>query len=190
MPLFFGFVAIAAGKFDPPQKAWVFEGRLLKLAETLSILMIALILVVPVFIQRSSTPPAFEVSLCSPDQVPYAVEFHQGSYVDIFPEGDTACGQALQICAEDFQTSSGEMRADASDAEVYQVLLDNGISTGNATRVFVANDLVSNEAYLFMGFADDFQGNASHTLISGCGTVHSIKKRPPVFQIETVDVLK
>jgi hypothetical protein len=190
MPLFFGLIAFASGKFDSFQKPWVFEGRLLKFAEILSMLMVILIVVIPIFIQRSSTAPIFEGPLCSPDQVPYAVEFHQGSFVDILPEDDAACGQALRICAGDFQNSSVEMLVDASDAQVYQVLMDNGISTGNATRVFVANDLVSNEAYVFMGFTNDLQSDSDHNLISGCGTVHSIKKRPAIFQIETVEVLQ
>lgn len=190
MPLFFGFVAVAAGKFDPFQESRVFEGRLLKLTEALSILMIALILIVPVFIQRLSTAPTFDIPSCQPDQVPYAVEFHQGSYVDILPDDDATCGRALRVCANDFQTSSFEMQADASDAEVYQVLMDNGISTGNGTRIFVGNDLVGNESYLFMGFTSDLQRDSDHNLISGCGTVHNIKKRPAIFQIETVEVLQ
>jgi hypothetical protein len=190
MPLFFGLIAVASGKFGSFQKSWVFEGRLLKFAEVLSILMIIFIVVVPIFIQRFSTAPTFEVPLCSPDQVPYAVEFHRGSYVDILPEEDESCGQALRICAGDFQTSSVEMLGDTSDAQVYQVLTDNGISTGNGTRVFVGNDLVSNESYLFMGFTSDFQQDSDHNLISGCGIIHSIKKRPAIIQIETVEVLK
>ena len=190
MPLFFGFVAVAAGKFNPFQEAWVSDGRLSKLAGSLSALMITFTVVVPVFIQRWSATPAFDVPSCPLDKAPYAVEIHQGSFVDILPEKDAACGQALRICAGDFQASSAEMLADASDAEVYQVLMDNGISTGDTTRVFVANDLVSNEAYLFMGFADDFQGDTSHSLMSGCGIVHTVEKRPSVFQIETVEVLK
>lgn len=190
MPLFFGLVAVASSKFSYLQKPWIFERRLLKFAEMISILVIIFILVVPIFIQRSSVAPTFNVPSCQPDQVPYVVEFHQGSFVDILPEDETSCGQALRICVGDFQNSSAEMLADASDAQVYQVLIDNGISTGNATRVFVANDLVSNKAYLFMGFANDFQRISNHNLISGCGIEHSIKKRPSIFQIETVDVLK
>jgi hypothetical protein len=190
MPLFFGFVAIAAGKFNPFQETWVAEDRLSKFAGMLSALMIIFTVVVPVFIQRWSMAPTFDVPVCPPDQAPYVVGVHQGSFVDIFPQEDASCGQALRICVEDFQSSSTEMLTDASDAEVYQVLMEDGISTGNTTRVFVANDLVSNEAYLFMGFADDFQGDTSHDLISGCGVVHIIEKRPPIFQIATVDVLK
>lgn len=190
MPLFFGFVAVAAGKFNPFQESWVSESRLSKLAGMLSVLVIIFTVVVPIFIQRLSTAPTFDISSCQPDQVPYAVEFHQGSYVDILPEDEASCGQALRICAEDFQTSSFEMRADASDAEVYQVLTDNGISTGNGTRVFVGNDLVSNESYLFMGSTSGLQRDSDHNLISGCGIIHSIKKRPAILQIETVEVLK
>ena len=190
MPLFFGFVAVATGKFNPFRELWISDGRLSKIAGMLSALVIIFTVVIPIFIQRWSTVPTFDVPSCPPDQTPYAIEFHQGSFVDILPDEDAVCGQALRICAGDFQNSSAEMLADASDAEVYQVLMDNGISTGNTTRFFVANDLVSNQAYLFMGFANDLQRDASHTLISGCGTVHSIKKRPPVFQIETVEVLR
>ncbi len=190
MPLFFGLIAVASGKFGSFQKSWVFEGRLLKFSEILSILVVILIVVVPIFIQRLSTAPTFEVPLCSLDQVPYAVELHRGSFIDILPEDDASCGQALRICAGDFQTSSVEMLVDASDAQVYQVLMDDGISTGNGTRVFVGNDLVSNESYLFMGFTSDFQRASDHNLISGCGMVNSIKKRPAIFQIKTVETLK
>jgi len=190
MPLFFGLIAVASGKFGSFQKLWVSEGRLLKFTEILSILVIILMIVVPIFIQRLSTAPVFEVPLCPLDQVPYAVELYRGSFVDILPEDDATCGRALRICAGDFQTSSVEMLIDASDAQVYQVLIDNGISTGNGTRVFIGNDLVSNESYLFMGFASDLQRDSDHNLISGCGMIHSIKKRPAIFQIETVEALQ
>jgi hypothetical protein len=190
MPLFFGFIAVASGKFGSFQKPWIFEGRLLKFAEVLSVLVIIFILVVPIFIQRLSTAPTFDVPSCQFNQAPYVVEFHQGSYVDILPEDDASCGQALRICVGDFQTSSVEMLGDTSDAEVHQVLIDNGIATGNSTRIFVGNDLVSNESYVFMGFTEDLQQDSDHNLISGCGIVHDIKKRPAIFQIETVDVLQ
>jgi len=190
MPLFFGLIAVASGKFGSFQKLWVSEGRLLKFTEILSILVIILMIVVPIFIQRLSTAPVFEVPLCPLDQVPYAVELYRGSFVDILPEDDATCGRALRICAGDFQTSSVEMLIDASDAQVYQVLIDNGISTGNGTRVFIGTDLVSNESYLFMGFTSDLQLDSDHNLISGCGMIHSIKKRPAIFQIETVEALQ
>jgi hypothetical protein len=190
MPLFFGFIAIASGKLNPFQESWVSDGRLSKFAGMLSALVIIFTVVIPIFIQRWSTAPTFDIPACPPDQTPYAVEVHQGSFVDILPDHDAACGQTLRICAGDFQASSAEMLTDASDAEVYQVLMDNGISTGKTTRVFVANDLVSNEAYLFVGFADDFQHPSKHNLVVGCGTVHVIKKRPAIFQIETVEMLK
>ena len=190
MPLFFGLIAVASGKLGSFQKPWLFEDELSKYTELLSILVIIMIVVVPIFIQRLGTAPAFEVPICPPDQVPYVVEFHQGSFVDILPDDDATCGRALRICAEDFQTRSAEMLVDASDAQIYQVLMENGISTGNGTRVFVSNDLVGNESYLFMGFTSDLQRDSDHNLISGCGIVHDIKKRPAIFQIETVEVLK
>lgn len=190
MPLFFGLIAVASGKPSSFQKPRLFEDGLLKFTGILSILVIILVLVAPIFIQRLSAAPAFDVPICPPDRVPYAVEFHRGSYIDILPDDDATCGQAHRICAEDFQASSVEMLVDASDAQIYQVLMENGVLAGNGTRVFVGNDLVSNKSYLFMGFTSDLQRDSIHNLISGCGIVHDIKKRPAIFQIETVDVLK
>jgi hypothetical protein len=190
MPLFFGLIAIACGKFGFFQKSWVSEGKLLKFVEILSILVIILTVIAPIVIQRLSTVPMFEVPLCPLDQVPYAVELHQGSFIDILPDDEASCGHALRICAIDFQNNSVEMLTDASDAQVYQVLIDNGISAGNGIRVFVGNDLVSKNSYLFMGFVSNFQRVLDHNLISGCGMVNSIKKRPDIFQIETVEILK
>ena len=187
MPFFFGFLAIAFDKSD--QKSGVSEGKLLKTVETLSVLVIILILIVPVFIQRLSAVPSFDIPLCPPDQVPYVVELHQGSFIDVLPDEETSCGHAPRICASDFQDNSLEMLTDASDAQVYQVLIDNGVSTGNGIRVFVGNDLVSKNSYLFTGSASTFQ-QLDNGLISGCATVKSVKKRPDILQIETGEILK
>ena len=190
MPLFFGLVAIATGKLGSFQESREVEGKLSKFVEVLSILAISLTIMMPIFIQRLSTTPKFNVPNCPLDQAPYVTELHQGSFVDVLSDADASCGHALQACAADFQNSSVEMLSDASDAEVYWVLIDDGISTGNATRVFVGNDLVSKEPYLFMGFTSDFQQMTNHSLISGCGIVNSIEKRPAIFQIETVEIIK
>lgn len=190
MPLFFGLVAIAIGKPGSIQKPWEGENKLLKFVEVLSILTISLTIMVPILIQRLSTTPKFDVPICLPGQAPFVVELHKGSFVDVLPDDEASCGHALRVCAEDFQNSSLEMLADASDAQVYQVLVDNGISTGNATRIFVGNDLVSKESYLFKGLIGDFQQMPDQTLISGCGIERNIKKRPVVFQIETVEIIR
>lgn len=187
MPFFFGFLAIAWDKLD--QKSGVIEGKLLKTVEALSILVIILILIVPVFIQRLSAIPSFDIPLCPPDQVPYAVELHRGSFIDVFPDEEGSCGHAPRICARDFQDNSLEMLTDASDAEVYQTLIDNGVSIDNGIRVFVGNDLVSNNSYLFTGSANTFQ-QLDNGLISGCGTIKGVKKRPDIFQIETGGILE
>lgn len=190
MPFFFGLLAIACGEFDSFHTPRAFEGKLLKFVEVLSFLVIILTIIAPIFIQRLSTAPLFEVPVCPLDQVPYAVELHQGSFVDVLSDDEASCGHALRICARDFQSSSVEMLADASDAQVYKVLFDNGISTGNNIRVFEGNDLVSEKSYLFMGYTSDFQQVLDHNLISGCGMVNSIKKRPAIFQIKTVEIFK
>jgi len=178
------------GKPGSIQKPWEGENKLLKFVEVLSILAISLTIMVPILIQRLSTTPKFDVPICLPGQAPFVVELHKGSFVDVLPDGEASCGHTLRVCAEDFQNSSLEMLADASDAQVYQGLVDDGISTGKATRIFVGNDLVSKESYLFKGFTGDFQQMSEHTLISGCGIERNIKKRPVVFQIETVEIIR
>ena len=188
MPLFFGLVAIACGNFGAFQKSWVIEGKLLKLAETLSVLVIILAGIVPIFIQRLNMAPLFETPSCPAGQVPYAIEIHQGSFVDILPDNEASCGRALRICASDFQDSSVEMLADASDAQVYQVISDHGVTTGDGVRVFEGNDLVSETSYLFTGSIRDFQRTSDHNLIAGCGILNSIKKRPNIVQIETMEL--
>jgi hypothetical protein len=188
MPFFFAFAAIAPGEDNSLPRSQVFESKLLRFVEILSILVITLTVIVPIFIQRLSTPPMVEVPICPPDQGPYAVELHQGSFVDILPDEETACGQPLQICASDFQSSSTLMLVDASDAEVYKTIIDSGSPTGTGIRVFAGNDLVSEKPYLFVGSTSDFQRLPDHNLISGCGKIINIKKRPSIFQIETVEI--
>jgi hypothetical protein len=190
MPLYFGFVAIAVGKYDAFQKPKASEGTLLKLVGILSILVISIAVIVPVFIQRLSTAPSFETPTCPPDQVPYVVGLHKGSFVDILPDDEASCGRALNVCVSDFKNSSVEMLADASDAEVYQVFLDGGITTGDAIRVFEGNDLVSETTYIFMGSLNTFQQTSDHSLLAGCGVENNIKKRPAIFQIDTVNLLE
>ena len=189
MPFFFGLIAIGCGEFNAFQKVWEGEGNLLKLVEGLSIFGITLTFLVPIFIQRFSAAPVFDIPLCSIDQTPYVVELHQGSFIDVLPD-DKLCGQAARICAKDFQNSSVEMLVDTSDAQVYRVLIDKGISTGSGVRIFEGNDLLSKKPYLFMGFVRDFPQALDHHLISGCGIEYAIEKRPSVFLIQTLEILE
>jgi hypothetical protein len=136
-----------------------------------------------------SAVPSFDIPLCPPSQVPYVVELQRDSFIDVLPDEKTSCGHVPRICARDFQNNSLEMLTDTSDAEVYHTLIDNQISTGNSIRVFVGNDLVSKNSYLFTGFVSVFR-QIDNGLISGCGTVKTIKKRPDIFQIETGEILE
>jgi hypothetical protein len=152
-------------------------------------LIIIFTVVVPVVVQRLSAPPGFAVPSCTPDQVPYAVEFHQGSYVDVLPDEGTSCGRAPKICARDFQAHSVEMLVDASDSEVYQTLSRGQSSIDTGIRIFVGNDLISKNPYLITGFTATFNG-LDDGLISGCGTIKSVKKRPDILFIESTGAME
>ena len=88
MPLFFGFVAVATGKLGSVQESWEGEGKLLKFAGVLSTVAIGLTIIVPIFIQRLSTTPKFDIPVCSDNQAPYVVALHQGSFVDVLPDSN------------------------------------------------------------------------------------------------------
>jgi hypothetical protein len=184
MPFFFGILAVACKKAEPGSVA--IEKKLLITVKALSTLIVILIVVIPVFIQRFSKAPGFELPVCQLDQAPFAAELYRGSYIDVLPDQDPSCGHAPHICASDFQDSSLEMLMDASDAEVYQAFIDQHNSTNTGFRIFVGNDLVSKSTYLFTGDVDAFR-NFDIGLLSGCGTVVSVKKRPSILQIETVE---
>jgi hypothetical protein len=187
VPFFFGFLAISVGTTRPGQTPEVFEGASRKTLEVLAGMLIFLITVVPLVIHRSSSPPQFEIPGCSPDQVPYVIEVHRGSFVDVLPDEDAACGRAGRICASDLEDNSLAMLTDASDAEFYRAIMDvvdRQNILGGRTRLLVANDLVSETPYLFLGPVDQTSVLESD-LIAGCGTLVSIKKRPEIIQIQT-----
>jgi hypothetical protein len=187
MPFFFGFLAISVGRSSPLQKQVAFEGFSRAGLEILAGVVIVLITIVPLVIQRTGSPPQFAIPACAPDQVPYVVEVHQGSFVDVYPEKETACGRPGQICASDFERNSLALLTDASDAEVYRAIVDVVAvqnSTGSATRFLIGNDLVSETPYLFLGPVSQVPVMESG-LIAGCGNLINIKKRPEIIQIQT-----
>jgi hypothetical protein len=180
VPFIFIFPALAVGHSDlrpTEDDAW-----LPRLAGTLSILVIFLASVVPVLLNRLGREPAVTPPACPAEQVPYAVELHPASFIDLVPAGRSLCGHAPQVCLADFQANS--WMVDASDAQVYNELMAYSASTDEAIRLFPAHEITSGKFYLFMGKARELPPGQAFT---GCATEILIEKRPSIYRIETVE---
>ncbi len=152
------------------------------LAGTLAILAIILASVVPVLLNRLGKEPLVTPPSCPVEQVPYAVELHPASFIDLLPASHSQCGQAPQVCLDDFQVNS--WMVDPSDAQVYNELMTYSLLTDHAIRLFPAHEITSGKFYLFMGKARELPPGQVFT---GCATEIAIEKRPSIYRIETVE---
>ncbi len=180
VPFLFGLSALALGRPDrPPIEDDDWQPRL---AGMLSMCIIILASVIPVFLNRLGKEPPATLLTCPSEQVAYAVELHPASFVDLVPAGRSPCGHAPQICLADFQANS--WMVDASDAQVYNELTAYSKATGQVIRIFPAHEITSGKFYLFMGKASELSPGQA---LTGCATEILIEKRPSIYRIETVD---
>jgi len=150
-------------------------------SRTASITLVALTVIVPLGIYSFSHKPAYALPSCPPEQEPFVMEVHQGSYIDLIKDGTTQCGSAPQVCLSDFEKNNTEKKID----DYYQELLL--LTKANDTNVSIipAIDLVSEEFHYFYVPHNKLQGSSALNVVSGCATEIKTKNQS-IYQVESI----
>jgi hypothetical protein len=146
-----------------------------------SVILLALTLIVPFGVYSLGQKPAYALSSCPPEQEPFVMEFHQGSYIDLIKKGTTQCGLAPEVCLSDFEKNNTEKEID----DYYQELLLLTTSNNTNVRIIPAIDLVNEEFHYFYVPHDRIKGNSSLNIVSGCATAIKTKNQS-IYQVESI----
>jgi putative effector of murein hydrolase LrgA (UPF0299 family) len=146
-----------------------------------SIILLALTLIVPVGIYAFSHKPAYALAPCPPEQDPFVMKVHQGSYTDLIKDGTAPCGFVPEVCLSDFELNNTEKNID----DYYRELLLLTKNNDTNVRIIPAIDLVSEEFHYFYIPHNRINGSSVLNVVSGCAT--EIKTRnQSIYQVESI----
>jgi hypothetical protein len=149
-------------------------------SRTASITLAALTLIVPVGVYSFSHKPAFALPTCSPEQEPFVMEVHQGSYINLIKDATAPCGFAPEVCLSDFERNNTEKKID----DYYQELLLLTKANGTNVRLIPAIDLVNEEFHYFY-VPHSIKGSSALNVVSGCATEIKTKNQS-IYQVESI----
>jgi hypothetical protein len=145
-----------------------------------SIILVGLTLIVPVGVYSFSHKPAYALPSCPPEQEPFVMEVHQGSYIDLIKDETTQCGLAPEVCFSDFEKNNTEKKVD----DYYQELLLLVKNNDTNVRIIPAIDLVNEEFHYFY-IPHSIKGSSSLNLVSGCA-IEIKTKNQSIYQVESI----
>jgi hypothetical protein len=150
-------------------------------SRSVSMTLVALTLIVPVGVYSFSHKPIYTVPSCSPQQEPFVMEVHQGSYIDLIKDGTTQCGFVPEVCLSDFEKHNTEKEID----DFYQELLLLIKNNNTNVRLIPAIDLVNEQFHYFYVPHGRIKGSSSLDLLSGCATEIETKNQS-IYQVESI----
>ena len=181
MPFFFVLLAVGASRFidqDDESASTVGEMFLLRFG---SVILLTLTVLLPPVILRASTRPALATPACSPDQRPFVIDIHPGSYIDLVQDGSTSCGLAPAICYDDFLKHNTQMGID----DFYQELDALATSSQSNMRVIPTINLLDGNFQYFVTTDRKVLESKSQKLLPGCATrIQTENQR--IFLVESI----
>jgi hypothetical protein len=181
MPFFFVLLAVGVSRFidldeEPaPAKSELFSLRFG------SVILLTLTVLLPPVTLRASTRPALTEPACSPEQRPFVIDIHPGSYIDLVQDGSTSCGLAPEICYDDFMKHNTQMGID----DFYQELDTLATSSQTNVRIIPMINLLDGKFQYFVTTDNQVLGGSSQKLLSGCATrIQTENQR--IFLIESI----
>ena len=184
MPFFFIIPALGLGKLargveqNSNSKEYLYGDSIAP--RLTSIILVGLTLIVPVGVYSFSHKPAYALPSCPPEQEPFVMEVHQGSYIDLIKDETTQCGLAPEVCFSDFEKNNTEKKVD----DYYQELLLLAKNNDTNVRIIPAIDLVNEEFHYFY-IPHSIKGSSSLNAMSGCA-IEIKTKNQSIYQVESI----
>ena len=185
MPFFFAIPALGLSRFakemeqNSTSRVNIYGDSMVPRAA--SITLVALTLIVPVGVYALSHKPVYAVPVCPPQQEPFVMEVHQGSYIDLITDGTAQCGPAPEVCLSDFEKYNTEKKVD----DYYQELLLLTKNNDGDVRIVPAIDLITQEFHYFYIPHSRIKGSSLLNEVTGCATEIKTKNQS-IYQVESI----
>jgi hypothetical protein len=169
MGFLFVLPAIALGGFgeaaSEAEQAKLARGGEASLTSYEALALLALILVLPLFIDWFSREPIPTAPSCPANQRAFAFKAAPAAYVDVLDEAGGRCGFVPEICLSNFDQYGTEKSSD----DFYQAVLSMAQSSPSGLRLNIAINLLDSKSYYFVDLAAP-AGLAPqrNQVISGC----------------------
>ena len=150
-------------------------------SRSVSIALLALTLIVPVGVYSLSHKPIYALPSCPPEQEPFVMEVHKGSYIDLVKHGMAQCGLVPEVCLNDFEKNNTEKKID----DYYQELLMLTKNSDTNVRIIPAIDLLDKEFHYFYVPHNRIKANSALKVASGCATEIKTKNQS-IYQVESI----
>jgi hypothetical protein len=146
-----------------------------------SVILLTLIVLLPPVTLRASTRPALTEPACFPDQRPFVIDIHSGSYIDLVQNGNVPCGLAPEICYDDFLKHNTQIGID----DFYQELVSLATASQTNMRIIPTINLLDGNFQYFVTTDSQVLGNSSQKYLSGCATrIQTENQR--IFLVESI----
>jgi hypothetical protein len=185
MPFFFALLVAGLGRFlrgDQHQmKHDEYLPGSLEVSRYASIILLAVVLLVPLVIYRTTIQPATPTLTCPAEEQPFVIEAHRGSYIGLIGNSSGQCGVLPQVCLKDFVNNNIQFTID----DFYQELAAFAGSEGGDFRLIPTLNLVNNDFRYFLLPLNKLPRHGNSELIAGCG-VESRTKNQSIFEVKSV----
>lgn len=180
MPFFFAMLAVGTSRSGHDEIPAADNGDVYFL-RGFGISLLALTVLLPPVTLRASSLPALDAPVCSPEQRPFAINLHPGSYIDLIQEGKGSCGLVPTICFADFRQRNTELQID----DFYQQLDTLAASSGSGIRIIPTLNLLDGYFQYFVATDPGLFENSTRKTVSGCAT-RILTENQRIFLIESV----
>lgn len=149
-----------------------------------SIMVLAVILILPPLIYATGKKTAYEAPACAQGQEAFAIETHAGMYFDVIKDG-SPCGMLPNVCVSDFEKNNPEKSVDEFYAIIFRLLGEES----SGARIIPGLDLLTNKFHYFYVSLDKLPTREQPALLTGCATEIQAKNQG-VFQIDSISSVK
>lgn len=183
MPFFFVILAVGVHRLAPDEVPATAKNELFFLRAA-SVSLLGLTVLLPPVTLRASSLPALNEPVCSPDQRPFVINIHPGSYINLVQDESTSCGLAPNICFGDFLKHNTEMQID----DFYQELASLASESQTGLRIVPTINLLDGYFQYFISTDRLVPGSTSLKLLSGCAT-RILTENQRIFEIESLSTV-
>lgn len=185
IPFFFAPMVVGLSSFikhTQQEKTSETDLRLdLILSRSVSAILLAFVLIIPIFIYVLNNKPAYSNLSCPAGQHSFAIKVQPASYIDLIHGTSTQCGTAPEICLSDFEKNNTELKTD----DFYQYLISHVKDDHTSVRLIPTFDLIQDEFYYFYLPLGTISNDTSSAFLEGCG-VKIRTENQSIFQVKSV----
>ena len=145
--------------------------------------LILVTLLVPIGLHSLGRKPAYTVPSCPSPQLPFAIQIHPGSYLDLVNGRTTRGGLTPEVSLQDFEKNNTEKEID----DYYQKLLLLIKNDNPNVRIAPAVDFVKDEFHYFYVSQSNLPDDSTMNLIIGCA-IEMKTKNQSIYEIKSIAV--